>query len=168
MNGAIYIHVNKRNGKCYVGQSIDPAKRWRSKLSAYLNNPHFYRALKKDGWEGFDHLIIFQGECTQEELNALEQRWIMLLNTRDSRFGYNLKAGGHHGECSQETRAKMSQAAKMRVGEKNSFYGKTHTEETSQRIREWHLANGSNLWTPERRAKHSQHMRELRQRKFWS
>jgi len=168
MVGAIYIHVNKTNGKCYVGQSRNPNKRWRSKLSAYLNNPHLYRALKKDGWDGFDHQIVFQQESTQEELNNLEQLWITALNTRDSRFGYNLKAGGHHGQCSQETRNKMAEAAKVRVGKKNSFYGKTHTEETSQIIREWHLANGSKLWTPERRAKHSRRMREVRSQKFWS
>jgi group I intron endonuclease len=168
MIGTVYIHANKTNGKCYVGQSKQLIKRWRSKLSAYLNNPYFHRALKKHGWDGFEHRIVFQQECTQEELNRAEEMWITLLNSRDPKFGYNIRAGGHRGEFSPETRAKMSASAKAHVGKKNNFYGKKHTEDTTQRIREWHLAYGSSLWTPERRAEHGRRMREIRSQKFWS
>jgi group I intron endonuclease len=168
MVGTIYIHINRTDGKCYVGQSKNLIKRWHPKLHAYRNNPHLYRALKKYGWEGFDHLIVFQQECTQEELNSLERLWIVTLNTRVSCFGYNLRAGGHRGEFSKETRTKMSKSHKSLVGKLNSFYGKKHTKETSQTIREWHLANGSKLWTPERRKRHSKRMQEVRSQKFWS
>jgi group I intron endonuclease len=164
MIGAIYIHVNKVNGKCYVGQSINPAKRWRSKLSAYLNNPYFHRALKKHGWDGFDHQIIFHGSCTQAELNNLEQLWITTLDTCDPRIGYNLKTGGFHGKPSVETRQRMSVSAKRRVGRRNSFSGKTHSSETKQVIREWHQTNGSNLWTPERRTAQAERVRK----RHWS
>jgi group I intron endonuclease len=39
-------------------------------------------------------------------------------------------------KCSQETRQKMSLIASKRIGDKNPFYGRSHTEESKQKIRE--------------------------------
>jgi group I intron endonuclease len=44
--------------------------------------------------------------------------------------------GRHHTE---ESRAKLSIKAQQRTGVKNSFYGRTHSEETKQKIRAVHL-----------------------------
>lgn len=168
MFGTIYIHTNKRDGKCYVGQSRNPHKRWRSKLSAYLNNPHFYNALKRDGWDGFDHQIVFQAECTQEQLDQLERLWIVFLNTLNPAFGYNLRAGGEVPTFSDETRKKMSKAARTHTGKANNFFGKTHSTEAREAISKFRKANASRIWTVERRAALGETIRRIRAERHWS
>lgn len=41
-------------------------------------------------------------------------------------------ASEKHKNVSEETRQKLSEAAKKRCGEKNPFYGKTHSGETKE------------------------------------
>jgi group I intron endonuclease len=44
-------------------------------------------------------------------------------------------------KTSEETKQKLSENAKLRIGEKNPFFGKHHTEETIQKIREKNIGN---------------------------
>jgi group I intron endonuclease len=62
----IYKITNKINGKCYIGQSVDIAKRWREH-SVWAFNPKrpeyeypLYRAIRKYGIESFAFEIIEQ------------------------------------------------------------------------------------------------------------
>ena len=53
----IYIHRNKINNKAYIGQTCnDPKKRWENG-NGYKKQPHFYNAIQKYGWDGFEHII---------------------------------------------------------------------------------------------------------------
>lgn len=55
----IYLHVNKINNKVYVGitKHSNPELRWRC---GYKNNPYFNYSIKKYGWDGFDHIVLFR------------------------------------------------------------------------------------------------------------
>lgn len=54
-NYTVYVHVNKINGKMYVGitsQTVE--QRWRQG-KGYKHCVFFYRAIEKYGWDGFEH-----------------------------------------------------------------------------------------------------------------
>lgn len=62
----VYSHVNKINGKVYIGiTSQIPQNRWRNG-EGYINCPIFYRAIKKYSWEGFEHNILYQNLSNNE------------------------------------------------------------------------------------------------------
>lgn len=117
MNGVIYIHSNKVNGKVYVGQSRNLKNRWSSR---YSSQTYFSNAIKKWGWDGFDHQIVVDGIQTQKELDRFEKLWISVLRATDRNLGYNLTLGGATGTLgwipSDKTRRKWGE---QRKGNKN-------------------------------------------------
>lgn len=124
----VYIHTNKVNGKMYVGQTIhgdNPNRRWQNGKS-YKHCTYFNRAIEKYGWDNFEHEVI-ASKLTKTEADNFEKILIKQLNTRNPLFGYNLTDGGE-GVCghkvSEETRHKLSELAKLRVGEKNPMFGR--------------------------------------------
>ena len=72
----IYKITNQINGKCYIGQSVNIAKRWaehRCKATSKGSEgfeSHFYRSIRKYGLENFSFEIL--EECLREELNKKE------------------------------------------------------------------------------------------------
>lgn len=136
----VYVHINKINGKKYVGiTSKPPEDRWGNEGYRYRNQP-FYRAIKKYGWDNFDHEII-ASNLTREEANNFEKKLIEELNTHiNNGYGYNSTMGGdgilghHHSEETKEKmRAckigiKFSDEHRRKIGESNR--GKTHSEES--------------------------------------
>lgn len=109
----VYIHTNKLNGKKYIGitSKRNPAHRWNGGRG-YQANPHFYAAIQKYGWDGFEHTII-ASNLTSEAAKSMEQTLIAKYHTQDTAYGYNMTAGGD-GSCgchpSEETRRKLSTA----------------------------------------------------------
>lgn len=87
----IYLITNKINGKNYIGQSIDIARRWRQHREAvsYGQTP-LYKAIRKYGIENFDFCIL--EECSKEELNDKEIQYIEQYNSYFC--GYNQTRGG--------------------------------------------------------------------------
>ena len=91
----VYVHINKINGKKYVGQTIhgdDPKKRWKNG-TGYKTQKYFWRAIVKYGWYNFDHEIV-ASNLTKEEADNFEKLLIDKLNTKNNQFGYNLTSGG--------------------------------------------------------------------------
>lgn len=89
----IYLHRNKINGKCYVGQTCQkPENRWGSDGSGYKQQVYFYRAIVKYGWNNFDHLILEQ-DIAEEDVNLREIFWAGYYHSLAPE-GYNLKIGG--------------------------------------------------------------------------
>ena len=159
--GIIYCARNIVNNKKYVGKTVQElADRWEGHLKfAYTDrgwNIYFCRAIRKYGEESFELSVL--ETVDNEALNSAERRWIKELNTIDHFVGYNSTEGGEGfstGDLnpsrlnprrgadnpsygvpkSPEVREKISQSLTgLLVGDKNPFYGKTHTEETKKHI----------------------------------
>ena len=142
--GYIYTITNKINNKKYVGQTINPQKRWsRHKLDAQESDQCLYRAMRKYGIENFDFTIV--EECKNEEMSEREIFWIEALDTYISNGkGYNMTHGGeiltgednpfYGKKHSEKTRKTISEMASARIGELNPFYGKHHSEDTKEKI----------------------------------
>ena len=136
----IYCITNTVNGKIYIGQSSNLQKRKRQHFNALRKNTHGNKYLQhsfnKYGEKSFDYQVMTEGDFTDAELNELECMYIQLFgahaytqgNGYNLAFGGNTKRGFKH---TLETRKKMSES---RMGEKNGFYGKKHTEETKKKI----------------------------------
>lgn len=146
-NYCVYIHINKINNKKYIGITCSnpPENRWGQNGSKYKKNqPCFYRAIQKYGWENFEH-IIWAENLFEYEAKSIEVALIATYKTNISRWhddvqGYNMTDGGDGAsgyELSEETRSKISEALKGRFsGENNPFYGQHHTEESKKRMSE--------------------------------
>ena len=123
----VYMHINKINGKRYIGQTIKQNYingRFGYKGNNYAKCTYFYRAIKKYGWNNFDHYII-QKNLTKEEADELEKLNILAFNTANNKFGYNLKFGGEAG-------GKLSEEVKQKIS--NSEKGRHLTEEHKKNI----------------------------------
>jgi group I intron endonuclease len=137
------------NKKKYVGSSIDIRKRIRDHYNSLKDNKHYnaylQKAWNKYGESNFKFSKI--EECSKEKLIEREQFWLDKLQTYRSDRGYNIcyKADSTLGvKCSEEKKQKISKAntgrqwteqqlkvfSDVKIGHKNSFYGKHHSIET--------------------------------------
>ena len=110
----VYIHKNKINNKIYVGQTCQvPQYRWGTSGQNYSNSPHFYSAIKKYGWNNFEHIII-KKDLTQQEANDLEISLIKKYNSTNPKYGYNSCKGGNSRIPNEITRQRQSLSAQNR------------------------------------------------------
>lgn len=132
----IYYILNKKNGKIYIGQSVNVTKRLnrhKSELRRNVHpNEHFQNAWNKYGEYAFEFSLL--KKCDELELDDLEIHYISYYDSANRKNGYNQDYGGHKiKHRSLETRRKISEANK---GEKSAWYGKRHTEESRRRMSE--------------------------------
>ena len=118
----VYMHINKINNKKYIGVTCQtPERRWREDGEGYKNCLYFYSAIKKYGWDNFEHLILNKG-LTKAEAEKEEIRLIKHFNSASKEKGYNISNGGSlAGKHSKETRKIMSEKAKKREVDKNKI-----------------------------------------------
>lgn len=141
MNAHIYMVTNKLNGKQYVGQSIVE----RNKVG---HGQLIKLSYDKYGKDNFTYNPICKNITNRNTLNYLERFWIKVT---DSCYpnGYNIEEGGStKGEVAQSTKQKLREINKGKIlseetkkkistslkGEKNPFFGKTHTLESRTKI----------------------------------
>lgn len=92
----LYKHINKTNGKVYVGITKDICARWYGNGKAYRGCKVFYAAIQKYGWDNFEHVIIKDG-LTKNEAEIAEIELIEKLDSTNPQKGYNLTKGGAGG-----------------------------------------------------------------------
>lgn len=146
----VYMHRNKANDKKYIGiTKQSPKRRWQNGYG-YKTNTYFWRSIKKYGWDGFEHKILYRN-LSEEEAKETEIQLIIEYNCK-SPNGYNITRGGDNVSDklhSEETRRKISKALKGRhlsdeckkkiskavSGKNNYFYGKTFTPEHIEKLK---------------------------------
>ena len=131
----VYVHTNKSNGKKYVGiTSQKPEYRW-NYGKAYNNNPYFSSAIKKYGWDGFDHVVLYDF-LSKDEAQAKEQELIAAWNTRDREYGYNITAGGEGTTGFVPSKELRELWSKIRTGTKRSQETRQKMSESAKRLYE--------------------------------
>jgi group I intron endonuclease len=117
--GIIYKITNLANGKVYIGQTTRTLKirikahhNETASLTRYRGYP-IHCAIRKYGKENFVYETIEECE-TQDDLNVREVYWIEYYNSRDNKYGYNLKEGGARGKAHPSTCKKIGDAHRGR------------------------------------------------------
>lgn len=146
----VYEHINKVNGKRYIGISqYKPIRRWRPDGSGYKSQPLFYNAIQKYGWDNFEHHVLMEN-ISESVACDMEVALIAMYQTNKREFGYNIAEGGKYNIMPQETRERLSRERKGKctgknnpnygnhklAGVNNPWYGKHHSEETKRKISE--------------------------------
>jgi group I intron endonuclease len=122
----VYIHRNKINNKCYVGITCQTVhERWRNGDGYLIKNnngqysqPKIARAIKKYGWDNFEH-IIWAENLSHDEACHIEKLLIAIWDTINN--GYNITKGGE------------GTVGVIRCGADNPFYGKKHNDDTKKK-----------------------------------
>lgn len=131
----IYVILNTKNGKVYIGQTLDIRERWathRRELNKGTHpNKYLQNAWNKYGDKSFKFKKLEY--CDPEHLDEREQHYLDLYIDRGVCYNIarNAAVFSRGLIVTDETRKKISNATK---GEKNPFYGKKHTDETKQKI----------------------------------
>lgn len=130
---SVYIHKNKLNDMRYIGiTSQDLDVRWQDG-NGYRKQSHFWRAIQKYGWNGFDHIVVATG-LTAEEAYQMEVELIEKYHTTDSRYGYNKSIGGESGAKGVEHSIKNKKATSEALKRlwSNPEFKRKHSERTAQ------------------------------------
>ena len=122
----VYMHISPNNKK-YIGITSQKTEyRWHSDGSGYKDNNYFYNAIKKYGWDNFQHIIIVKG-LSEDDAKWLEMELIKIWDTTNQEKGYNILSGGQTNN-----------------GKNNPFYGKSHTKESINKMKISHIGNFPN------------------------
>ena len=139
----VYKHTNKINGKIYIGQTCKvPQQRW-ANGEGYQKCTLFYKAIQKYGWDNFEHEIV-KKDLTHEEADNEEKFLIACFESNKPDKGYNLTSGGEGAEHSETTKQKMRDNQK---GELNTFFGRKHSLETIEKMKQAHTGVHPSLET---------------------
>ena len=91
----VYKITNQLTQECYIGQSIDIAKRWSEHIKSGIgakevsSTNKLYAAMRNDGIENFSFELLL--ECPREELDKQEKYFIELYESNV--LGYNTQGG---------------------------------------------------------------------------
>lgn len=137
---SIYKITNKVNGKIYIGYTEKSLEKRFAQHCVESQRPRktlIQRAICKYGKDSFTIEALYESTDKEYTLNTMEQYWI---DTYKEIVGwnnmYNIAPGGLGGDRSMAPAYQDYIKRRDLSGERNSFYGMTHTEETKRKISE--------------------------------
>lgn len=132
--------ITSPDGKIYIGQAGDIENRFSTyKICNCKSQSKLYNSLKKYGVINHTFKVIHL--CSKIELNELEIYYGKLFNVTDREVGLNIReCGGNRGKLSPETIRKIIESKSgekhHNFGKVSYFFGKKHTEEAKNKLRE--------------------------------
>lgn len=150
----LYKITNIVNNKVYIGQSIDPEKRWTKHKSASIHTPTqtIHHAMKKHGITNFVFEIVAVS-LNQDDANEIETELVSQYDCHiSSGKGYNVTYGGSNAPKSEEWKQLISEKAKERFENDPKYKeqvslrnkGKQHTDEARANMSAAHI--GQKAW----------------------
>lgn len=135
----VYKHTTP-SGKVYIGITKQTlSKRWKNGLG-YKDNPYFYKAIQKYGWDQITHEVLFDS-LSKEDAERIEIRLIKEYDSANRDKGYNIALGGNSTAHSEETNQKLQRSLKNYWSDernqekmKASMRGKKRSEEAKKNI----------------------------------
>ena len=145
------------NEKHYVGRTKNTLNQrlteHKTRATKGYQHPLYY-AINKYGWENIIKTQLYTAE-TEEELILKELEFIKYYNSLYN--GYNLtlntEIGGDNWKGRRDSEAYqvfLERMRELRLGEGNGMYGKTHTQESSVKMKEKAKGRFSLPWFIER------------------
>ena len=111
----VYEHITP-SGKRYIGLTRQPVERRWQRGAGYADNPYFYKAIKKYGWDSIQHNILAEN-LTAEEAARMEVDVIRQYQSDNREYGYNITEGGNviYGASQKIGSANHKSAAILRI-----------------------------------------------------
>ena len=79
----VYCHINKINNKKYIGQTCRSLETRSGKNGRYYKNCiAFYNAIKKYGWDNFEHKVLFEN-LSKDSADRIEKILIQTFRTQN-------------------------------------------------------------------------------------
>lgn len=153
--------VDGKEDKVYVGSSTNIKRRWKTHFGTLKNgthkNLHLQRSYDQYGDECFFYEIIECVSPNKKDLMQAEQYWMDFYESYNIEKGYNVSPSAYTTlgfKYSQETKELFSKQRKgKKRGEENPFYGKKHTKESLEKMREIKKGKTLSLETKEKMSK---------------
>lgn len=130
MKCGIYCIRNNKNGKVYIGKSINIHQRiiqHRCQLNKqYGENDHLLKAWFKHGGKNFEYIVLEYLEPDEILVAKRELYWMKIYNSGDSDFGYNKRMDSDSKMIvHRDTRNKISERVRKEYSEgKRKDHGK--------------------------------------------
>lgn len=144
MSWLVYKHVSP-SYKVYIGIThLLPSQRW-CRGKGYKNNPMFYRAVKKYGWDNIEHKIVIS-DLTKEQAEEVEKQLISYY--KNVGLSYNITNGGEGTNGYKHTDEYKERMRNLQLGrpknplsiqkqkETKLLYPYHHTDDAKKRISE--------------------------------